>query len=64
MLNALATDGSQMASGVPIRFTCTIGRSATVTYCGTTSTVTGIISVASIANSTTLPRNGRSLESE
>ena len=64
MLNALATDGSQIASGEPIRFKCRIGRSAIVTYCGTTSTVAGIISVASIRNSTTLPSTGRSLDSE
>ena len=35
-----------------------------VTYCGTTSTVAGIISVASMRNSTTLPSTGRSLDSE
>ena len=64
MLNALATDGSQIASGEPIRFQCSSGRLAIVTYCGTTSTVAGIISVASMRNSTTLPSTGRSLDSE
>ena len=64
MLNALATDGSQIASGVPIRFRCRIGRSATVTYCGTTSTVAGIIRVASISAKMRLPSTGRSLDSE
>src|SRR5258708_26234729 len=64
MLDAFATEGSQMASGDPIRFQCVNGRLAMVTYCGTTSTVTGIISVASIMNSTTLPSTGRSLDSE
>src|SRR6202035_4480408 len=38
MLNALATDGSQMAAGEPIRFRCRRGRSAIVTYCGTIRT--------------------------
>ncbi len=64
MLNALATEGSQMASGEPIRFTCRIGRSTIVTYCGTTRTVAGIMSVASIANRTTFPSSGRSADSE
>ena len=54
-MKALATEGSQMASGEPIRFRCRSGRSAMVTYCGTTSTVAGIISVASIAAKMTLP---------
>ena len=64
MLNALATEGSQIASGEPIRFQCRSGRLATVRYCGTTSTVAGIISVASMRNRTTLPSAGRSLDSE
>jgi len=34
MLNALATDGSQIASGEPTRFQCTNGRLTMVTYCG------------------------------
>src|SRR5262245_5465923 len=62
MLNALVTAGSQIAHGVFSRFHWKIGRSMTVTYCGMTSTVAGIISVASIAPSTTLPSTGRSLE--
>ena len=64
MLNAFATEGSQIASGEPTRFQCRIGRLTTVTYCGTTSTVAGIMSVASIRNKMTLPRTGRSLDSE
>src|SRR5207244_2584001 len=48
MLKALATEGSQIASGEPIRFRCRSGRSDTVTYCGTSSTVAGIISVATV----------------
>jgi hypothetical protein len=64
MLNALATDGSQIASGVPTRFQCVSGMLTTVTYCGTTSTVAGIMSVASMRNSTMLPSTGRSLDSE
>ena len=63
MLKAFATDGSQMAAGVPIRFRCRIGRLATVRYCGTTRTVDGIIKVASISRKMALPRTGRSLES-
>jgi hypothetical protein len=35
-----------------------------VTYCGTTSTVAGIISVASISAKMTLPSTGRSRDSE
>ena len=64
MLKALATEGSQIASGVPIRFRCSSGRSGTVRYCGTSSTVAGIISVASISAKMTLPSTGRSLDSE
>src|ERR1022692_3671918 len=63
ILKALATDGSQMASGVPIRFRCRIGRLATVRYRGTTRTVDGIINVASIMRKMAFPRTGRSLES-
>ncbi len=62
MLNAFVTAGSQMAQGVLSRFHPKIGMSMTVTYCGMTSTVAGIISVASMAPSTTLPNIGRSLE--
>ena len=62
MLNALVTAGSQIAHGESSRFQCTIGRSITVTYCGMTSTVAGIISVASIRPRITLPNRGRSLE--
>ena len=64
MLKALATEGSQMASGVPIRFTVQEGRLTTVRYCGTISTVAGIISVASIMPKMALPSTGRSLENE
>ncbi len=64
MLKALATEGSQIASGVPIRFRCRIGRSATVTYCGTTRAVDGIMSVPSIMAKIALPSAGRSFESE
>ena len=64
ILKALATEGSQIASGEPIRFRCRSGRSETVTYCGTTSTVAGIISVASISAKMTLPSTGRSRDSE
>ena len=35
-----------------------------VTYCGTTSTVAGIMSVASMRKKTTFPSTGRSLDSE
>ena len=62
MLNALATDGSQIAHGLPIRFQCTMGSAAIVTYCGMTSTVAGIIRVASIKNRIAFPRKGRSFE--
>ena len=62
MLKALATEGSQIAQGVSSRLTCSTGRSMTVRYCGTISTIAGIISVASIAPRTTLPSTGRSLE--
>ncbi len=41
-----------------------MGGSTMVTYCGTTSTVAGIISVASIRKRITFPSNGRSLDSE
>jgi hypothetical protein len=61
MLKALATEGSQIASGEPIRSRCRIGRSATVTYCGTSRTVDGIINVASISanlNSSSAARRG------
>src|ERR1700722_4839694 len=64
MLNALATEGSQMAAGEPIRFRCRIGRFATVMYCGTSRTVDGIISVASISAKMSLPPAGRSFDSE
>ena len=63
MLNALATDGSQIASGLPIRFQCRMGSSAMVTYCGMTSTVLGIIRVASIKKRIAFPRKGRSFDS-
>jgi hypothetical protein len=62
MLKALATEGSQMASGVPIRLTCKMGRLATVRYCGTIRTVEGIIRVASIMPKMALPSTGRSFE--
>ncbi len=61
-LKALATDGSQIAHGVFSRLRCTNGRLLAVRYVGRMSTVVGIISVASIANSTTFPNTGRSLE--
>jgi hypothetical protein len=64
MLSALATDGSQMAVGEPIRFTCRIGRLTNVTYCGTTRTAAGIMSVASMRKKTTFPSAGRRLDSE
>src|SRR3954447_10619438 len=62
MLNALAISGSQSAHGESSRLTCTIGRSIAVTYCGTTSTIAGIISVASMHARKTLPKIGRSLD--
>src|ERR1700691_6635907 len=64
ILKALATEGSQMAAGEPIRFRCRIGRFATVMYCGTSRTVDGIISVASISAKMSLPPAGRRLDSE
>lgn len=64
MLKALVTDGSQIAQGELSRLRCTIGTSRTVRYWGTTRTVAGIISVASIMPRMTLPKMGRSLESE
>src|ERR1700755_3598514 len=42
MLKALATEGSQMASGEPIRVRCRSGRAAMVTHCGTASTLGGV----------------------
>ena len=63
MLNAFATIGSQIAHGESSRLTCRIGRSITVTYCGTMSTIAGIIRVASISARITLPKIGRSLDS-
>src|SRR6185437_1945005 len=38
MLNALATAGSQIASGESSMLTCTNGRLIAVTYCGTMTT--------------------------
>src|SRR6266480_2850299 len=45
MLNALVTAGSQIAHGELSMCQCRIGRLITVTYCGMTSTVEGIIRV-------------------
>ncbi len=64
MLKALVTDGSQIAQGELTRLRWIRGTSRTVRYCGTTSTVAGIISVASIMPRMTLPKTGRSLDSE
>ncbi|CAM5621355.1 hypothetical protein STENM223S_03541 [Streptomyces tendae] len=64
MLKALVTEGSQIAHGEFSRLRSKIGTSSTVRYCGTTSTVAGIISVASIRPRIALPRTGRSLDSE
>ncbi len=64
MLKALVTAGSQIAHGVFSRLRSTTGTSSTVRYCGTTRTVAGIISVASIMPRIALPNRGRSLESE
>ena len=63
MLNAFATSGSQIANGESSRLTRTMGRSITVTYCGTMSTIAGIISVASIMPRISLPSTGRSFDS-
>src|SRR5215472_15501251 len=63
-LNAVVTAGSQIAHGVSSRFQPTNGSALTVTYCGMTRTVDGIISVASISPRATLPNLGRSLENE
>src|SRR3954452_1785521 len=64
MLNALATEGSQIASGDPIRFRCRIGRADEGTDWGASSTVDGIIKVASISAKMRLPSTGRSRDSE
>src|SRR5262249_56207956 len=58
MLNALVTAGSQIAHGASTRFAPKIGRWMTVTYCGMTMTADGIIRVASIRPSMTLPKIG------
>lgn len=64
MLKAFVTDGSQITQGELSRLRWKTGTSSTVRYCGTTRTVAGIISVASIIPRMTLPSTGLSLESE